>query len=149
MASGWPIGDARWLDSAAMSGLTDLAEILATMTPEVRPGRYVFVTSGQPLDAVAMVAEVEGVSWVVTEQQALDAGLGFDGVFGWITLGVHSALESVGLTAAVAGALARDHIACNVIAGLRHDHLLVPAERVADAVGVLNGLQRQPKSVRS
>ena len=44
-------------------------------------------------------------------------------------LQVHSALDGVGLTAAVAGALAAAGIACNVIAAFHHDHLFVPAAR--------------------
>ena len=55
----------------------------------------------------------------------------------WLSLGVHSALDAVGLTAAVATALARHGIACNVLAGFHHDHLLVAAERRDDALAVL------------
>lgn len=40
----------------------------------------------------------------------------------------------MGLTAAVATALADDGIACNVVAGYHHDHLFVPAARAADAM---------------
>ena len=52
---------------------------------------------------------------------------------------MHSALEAVGLTAAVSRALADEGISCNVIAGLRHDHLLVPA---ADGDAALASLRR-------
>ena len=43
-----------------------------------------------------------------------------------ITLQVYSDLEGVGLTAAVATALAEEGIPCNVVAALHHDHLFVP-----------------------
>jgi len=46
-----------------------------------------------------------------------------------ITLMVHSALDSVGLTAAVTRQLADEGISCNVVAGYFHDHLFVPADR--------------------
>lgn len=108
-----------------MSGLTDLDEILRTMSPRQVPGRFVFVTTDEPLAAAAMVVEDEGVSLVVAEQVADEQGLAHEGVFGWITLEVHSALDSAGLTAAVSAALAAQQISCNVIAGRHHDHLLV------------------------
>lgn len=60
--------------------------------------------------------------------------------FACITLTVHSALDSVGLTALVATRLAEQQISCNVIAGYHHDHLLVPADRADDAVALLTGL---------
>ncbi len=43
----------------------------------------------------------------------------------------------MGLTAAVATALAKEGIACNVVAALRHDHLFVPYDRAAEAMEVL------------
>lgn len=59
----------------------------------------------------------------------------------WITLTVHSDLSAVGLTAAVAGALAQANISCNVIAGAYHDHLFVPFESAAQAMEILRRLQ--------
>jgi len=75
---------------------------------------------------VVTVAEEEGLTLVLSRQDADRTGLADDYVAGWITLRVHSALESVGLTAAVAEALARVGISCNVVAGFHHDHLFVP-----------------------
>ena len=69
-------------------------------------------------------------------------GLAYDAVFGWITLEVHSSLEAVGLTAAVATALARAGISCNLLAGFHHDHLLIPAPRVDEALAVLKDLSK-------
>jgi uncharacterized protein len=46
-----------------------------------------------------------------------------------ITLDVHSALDGVGLTAAVAVALAAEGIPCNMIAAHHHDHVFVPPAR--------------------
>lgn len=59
---------------------------------------------------------------------------------GWITLRIHSALDAVGLTAAVAQALAEYGLSCNVVAGFHHDHLFVPHERAAEAVALLEQL---------
>ena len=62
--------------------------------------------------------------------------------FARITLTVHSALEGVGLTAAVAGALAQAGIACNVVAGYHHDHLFVPWDRREEALAILQRLSQ-------
>ncbi len=60
---------------------------------------------------------------------------------GWLTLTVESSLEAVGLTAAFAAALAERGIPANVLAGLRHDHVLVPVDRAEDAVAALRSLR--------
>lgn len=124
----------------SMSGETSLATLLATMSPRQRPGRYVFVTvTDRPEDAevLASVVEPEGLSVVLTQDDADRLGLGYDYVAGWITLQVHSALAAVGLTAAVSTVLAEANISCNVVAGHHHDHLLVPVDRLDDAMGLL------------
>ena len=125
-----------------MSGETDLATLLASMEPELRPGEYVYVVVDD-LDGVepeATVREPEGLSAVLAREQADALGLPYDYVAAWITLRVHSALAAVGLTAAVSRALAQAGLSCNVIAGYHHDHLLVPAGRGEDALAVLRGL---------
>ena len=58
-----------------------------------------------------------------------------------ITLQVHSALDGVGLTAAVAGALAAQGIACNMVAAYHHDHAFVPEAQAEAALAVLLALQ--------
>ena len=62
-------------------------------------------------------------------------------VFRRITLGVHSSLEAVGLTAAVAAALTAAGISANVVAAFHHDHVFVPADRAEDALACLRALQ--------
>jgi len=126
-----------------VSGEASLAELLATMSPQRRAGRYVFVTvAGRPgdVEVLASVVESEGLSVVVTQQDADRMGWRYDFVAGWVTLQVHSALAAVGLTAAVSTALAKAGISCNVVAGNHHDHLLVPVDRVDEALTVLRGL---------
>ena len=58
-----------------------------------------------------------------------------------IVLQVFSALDGVGLTAAVATALANEGIPCNMIAGYHHDHVFVPSAMAGRAVAVLRDLQ--------
>ena len=58
-----------------------------------------------------------------------------------IVLTVHSALDGVGLTAAVASALAAEQIPCNVVAAFHHDHVFVPADMAKRALAILEALE--------
>lgn len=88
----------------------------------------------------AVVGEPEGTTAVVAVEAAERRGwpVGFRAA--WLTVAVHSSLEAVGLTAAMAAALAERGIPCNVLAGYFHDHLLVPLERADEAVVALEAL---------
>ncbi|MFD9244915.1 ACT domain-containing protein [Streptomyces sp. NPDC059556] len=127
-----------------MNAERDLTRLLAGMRPELDPGRYVFTTVDGPAPAgvapVVTVTEDEGLTLVVRQEEADAAGLPYDYVAGRITLRVHSALDAVGLTAAVAGALAEEGLSCNVVAGFHHDHLFVEHARAEGALAVLEGL---------
>jgi uncharacterized protein len=118
---------------------TDLKVLLATMEPELFPKPYGFVvwTGALPFQPFATVAEAEGVTVV-----ALLSQLGAGEPWARISLTVHSDLAAVGLTAAFAGALGREGISCNVIAGVHHDHLFVPWDRREDAMAALQALSR-------
>ena len=120
-----------------MTAERDLGRLLAAMAPERRPGEFVYVEAAPGLEPHATIREDEGVCHVVDRRHADALGLPYDFVAAWITLTVHSALDAVGLTAAVAVRLADAGISCNVIAGLRHDHLLVPVERADEALALL------------
>jgi hypothetical protein len=123
-------------------GERDLARLVASMHPVVVPGEFVFVTvaHGVALPSFASVREPEGTSHVLRRGDADARGLPYGFVAGWITLTVHSALDAVGLTALVSTALAQRGVSCNVIAGFHHDHLLVPHDRVDDALAALRAL---------
>ncbi|MFB8237286.1 ACT domain-containing protein [Kitasatospora purpeofusca] len=125
-----------------MAGERDLATLLRDLRPELNPGRYVYCTLPTKVPAglrpVATVAEPEGVTVVVTQEEADALGLRYEYVAAWITLRIHSALEAVGLTAAVATRLAEEGLSCNVVAGYHHDHLFVAVD---DAERVLHALK--------
>ena len=130
-----------------MSGDRNLARLLASLTTTAREGEFAFVArpaADPSLAAVAhaMVRENEGITYVMPCEVADARGLPYDFRAAWLTFGVHSALDAVGLTAAVATALARHGIPCNVLAGFHHDHLLVSADRRDDALAVLADLAR-------
>ncbi len=129
-----------------------LAAALLGLQPILHDGTFVFVTLSpgadpRPYAPVAMVHEPEGLSIVVREQAAARHGLAAPATAfraAWITLAATTDLDLVGLTATVAQALASAGIACNVVAGARHDHLFVPVARARDALAVLAGLAAPP-----
>ena len=130
-----------------MHGERNLDRLLASLEPVQRPGTFVFavVEDAALLGAVvpdATVREEEGLTVVLRREEADRLGVAYDHVGAWITLRVHSALDAVGLTAAVSAALAGSGLSCNVIAGYHHDHLLVPADRAHEAITVLAGMSR-------
>ncbi len=63
--------------------------------------------------------------------------MSFEGSYSQITLTVHSSLEAVGLTAAVANKLASKDISANVIAAYYHDHIFVQTSKAEAAVSAL------------
>lgn len=90
--------------------------------------------------ALAMFREDEGLTLILPEAVAKAHRLSADLPMARITLTVHSALDGVGLTAAVAGALAGAGIPCNMVAAYHHDHAFVPADRADEAMRILNDL---------
>jgi len=119
--------------------------MIAAMAPRLDPRRWRFVlvqpdTAPQLLGvAIGTFREDEGVTAIVPAEVADE--LGIDGPdFARITLMVHSDLEGVGLTAAVATALAGAGIACNMVAAFHHDHAFVPSGRADEAMDVLRAL---------
>lgn len=130
-----------------MTGTRDLDELLATMSPELQPGRYVFTTVRSVPDGaepVVVVREAEGTTLVLEREQADRLGLTYAYVAAMITLRVHSSLDAVGLTAAVSQALTDRGIGCNVVAGHFHDHLFVPDERADKALTALHEIAPRP-----
>jgi hypothetical protein len=128
-----------------MAGETDLARMLAQLEVERRPGTFVFVAGDWPTLAPAAAARIdedEGVTLVVSADEAHAAGVPAEPEFAWLTLTVHSSLEAVGLTAAFSRALADAGIPCNVLAGYHHDHLLVPSHQADQATQTLKTLRQ-------
>ena len=128
-------------------GELGLATLLAGLSPRLAPGEFVFCTlagaaygDAAGLAPLAAFAEVEGLTLVAPLERAAAAGHACDQPMRCITLGVHSSLEAVGLTAAVAAALAARDISANVIAAYHHDHVFVPAARAQEALELLQAL---------
>jgi hypothetical protein len=136
----------------AAPGETDLARMLATLDVERRPGAWA-VVHGDHGDlrsaSSASIHEDEGWTHVVPAELAERLGVAIAFRAAWLTLTVHSSLAAVGLTAAVSRALGEAGIACNVLAGCFHDHLLVPVDRADDAVAAIVALRYAPPPVAS
>lgn len=113
----------------------DRSAMIAGMSPALQPGRWAFVTSDDPVlraRAIATIRETEGLSLIVPADLAPGAS-----AMAMITLEVPSALDGVGLTAAVATALAEAGIPCNMVAGHHHDHVFVPTAMAGAALAIL------------
>lgn len=124
-------------------GGRDLGRLVASMRPVLQDGAFVFTTVRElPPDVqpVVVVREPEGVTLVLEQATADRLGLSYTYVAAMVTLQVHSSLDAVGLTAAVAQELADHGISCNVVAGSFHDHLFVPYDRGDEVVGLLTAL---------
>ncbi len=125
-----------------MAGETELEKLLASMAPKLRGRDWGFACGAAPagLKPFAMVAEDEGMTLIAPFADLLAAGLDPQGPMARISLTVHSSLTAVGLTAAIATALAGEGISANVIAGFHHDHIFVAANDADRAMAILKGL---------
>lgn len=133
-----------------MTGMTDLNQLLRHMEPQLRDGEYVFCSAPTFDDALlvqlkplATFREDEGLTLVLEREMAKENGFVAAPVFRAITLTVHSSLEAVGLTAAVASKLAEKGISANVVAAYYHDHIFVQAEKAQLALDALAELNAQ------
>ena len=131
-------------------GATDqsAAALLARLAPRLQPGAFVFASLADPAlaaraapRAIATMREDEGLSVILPLDAATALGIAPAAPMRLITLGVDSALDAVGLTAAVSTALAAAGIPCNMVAGFHHDHIFLPEDRAEAAMAVLHALQ--------
>jgi hypothetical protein len=129
---------------STLAGEKNLHNLLRSLSPELIEGEFVFCTcenSGYgdhpETRPIAAFTEAEGLTLVVPRDAADSAGITYEQVFRCITLGVHSSLDAVGLTAAVAGELAAHGISANVIAAYYHDHIFIEAQKAQRAIGIL------------
>jgi uncharacterized protein len=136
-----------------MSGGTDLSALLANLKPVLADGEFVYATV--PVDRlddylrlkpIGLFFEAEGLTLILPASTAQEAGLAVSAPLRCITMMVHSSLEAVGMTAAMATALTREGISANVVAAYYHDHIFVPA---ADAERAVLALQSLSKSAQA
>ena len=126
-----------------MAGIVEIDELLKAMSPEIKRGEYVFCTVDGSysdyahLNPLACFVESEGLTLIVSVESAEKGQLAYESKFKQITLTVHSSLEAVGLTAAVATKLAFYGISANVVAAYYHDHIFVQTEKAGEALMAL------------
>ena len=130
----------------SMSGEKDLAALLKNLSPALHDEEYVFVSlpgdygDHAHLKPLCSFKEREGLGLIVPKVMAASHGLDTESVFRMITLEVHSSLDAVGLTAAVASKLSDEGISANVVAATYHDHVFVQSCQAERALQVLRDM---------
>lgn len=134
-----------------MPGETDLKKLLASLSPRLMDGEFVFCTfenarygDHAELEPLGAFSETEGLTLIVPLSKALEQQLEYEAVYKGIMLGVHSSLDALGLTAAFSSRLAEFGISANVIAGYFHDHVFVRSEHAQRAVEALAAFEISP-----
>jgi hypothetical protein len=129
-----------------MPGELNLITLLRTLRPELHPQPYAFCSLAPEAyvrletAALGMFREREGVTVILEHAAAERLGLPAGPAWACITLTVHSALEAIGMLAAVSARLAEAGVSCNPVAGYYHDHLFVPWDARQRAVEALEAL---------
>ena len=129
-----------------MQGIFELSQLLKSLSPELQKGEFVFCTvkgdysEYQHLQALGIFKEEEGLTLILPVEAADGAKIAYESKFKQITLTVHSSLDAVGLTAAVASKLAAHGISANVVAAYYHDHIFVQSEKAQAAMTALSEL---------
>jgi hypothetical protein len=121
-----------------IGGERNLERLLANLQPQLCADRYAFAAG--PEDSLqpgvfAIIREGEGLTVVRADPE---------GDWARISLGVHSSLEAVGLTAALSSQLAEAGISANIVAALHHDHIFVPWDRREQALDCICALSTSP-----
>ena len=129
------------------TGETNLQALISNMEPVLNEGEYVFCTTKNidsipRKDTICEVKEKEGITVILSIENAKKHGLSYEYLAAWITLNIHSSLEAVGLTAAFATELGKNNISCNVVAGYYHDHIFVDIKDKEKAMQVLWGMTK-------
>lgn len=136
-----------------MNGETDLPALLASMQPilQTEPCAFCSVSreayASLSLEPIGVFQEQEGLTLILTQAQAGQLGLLYDGTWAWITLTVHSSLSAVGFLAVITTRLAGEGISVNPVSAFYHDHLFVPWERREQAMNALKELSSDRPAV--
>ena len=90
-----------------MAGIKDLGTLLSSIDPVLDERSFVFCTFPEfhwddvhQLNPIGFFHEKEGLTLIITQQEAINKNINYESVYKLISLNVHSSLDAVGLTAA-------------------------------------------------
>ena len=124
-------------------------QMLAGLNPVLDEEEVVFCTTtdthliAEAQARLGWFREREGASLILPRGVAERLGFPVSLPMRRIVLEVNSALDGVGLTAAVSAALAAESIPCNMVAAYHHDHVFAPSAMAERALAVLKALQAE------
>lgn len=88
-----------------MTGIKDLGTLLSSINPVLDERSFVFCTFPEfhwddvhQLNPIGFFHEKEGLTLIITQQEAIDKNIDYESVYKLISLNVHSSLDAVGLT---------------------------------------------------
>lgn len=99
------------------------------------------------MNPIGFFHEKEGLTLIITQQEAINKNIDYESVYKLISLNVHSSLDAVGLTAAFSAKLAEKNISANVVAAYYHDHIFVPEEKAEQALAAISEFRLQTHPV--
>ena len=125
----------------------ELKDILGNLKPRILEGSFVFTTSNDELvhlmktfKPIATFREEEGITLVISKDEADKFNIKYDSLFRCISLGVYSSLNSYGLISSISSELTKKKISSNVFSGFYHDHIFVQADLADTALQAINSL---------
>ena len=87
-----------------MAGIKDLGTLLSSIDPILDERSFVFCTFPEfhwddvhQLNPIGFFHEKEGLTLIITQQEAIDKNINYESVYKLISLNVHSSLDAVGL----------------------------------------------------
>ena len=114
------------------------------MKPELRVEEFVFcsindeVFRSLKIEPLCVFREVEGITLILSKEEAERLSLNYSYVSRMITLNIHSSLEAVGFLAAITAKLASHGISVNPVSAYYHDHLFITSKDAEKALKLLH-----------
>jgi hypothetical protein len=131
-----------------MAGSTNLKNVFSSMKivcDEIRYG-FTSVEDMSEIDASGILGsfnEDEGVTVFASAEYFNSKDIDYEGDFAKLTVNVHTSLELVGLTAALADVLTKRSISANVVAAFYHDHIFVQFDKKEEAIAAIESLSNE------
>jgi hypothetical protein len=127
-----------------MVGIKDLPVLLNSIKPELDKRDFVFCSVSEEklkkliLNPTLKFKEKEGMTLIITKEDADKNELNYENIWSLISLTVHSDLNAVGFLATIATKLAENDISINAVSAYYHDYLFVPKDKSKKALELIN-----------